>query len=361
MHIFSSRRVGFIHVVEIVIITLVVFILVTQFSTLPVARGDWDEAKLNLQGYDLLYSADKTGVNWLDPEEVRGVLDPVLEGTTLRYSVTIKNALKANILVGCICTNPEFNTIEGILTPFTFNGEDINFSLAQIDPTVEDVSFPVYYDVIIVGNAVFDQMGGIGPYLVDVENYLAEGKGIVDIRDLDAQDFGVEDNRGFIQEYIFGLRWNEGLPDPNFNRINFAVPENSTYYKLYKYFTYIPSGINASGWDGFNNFLSGEKADKAADGIVEVILRQEGTNVPAMIVKEGIVAGAGKSAWLSGGDDTREERKALIRTLVTWMAGDEYPVVPGEVRDPTTFSIYRVVNIDMFQPIEVILSLGYIF
>jgi len=352
----TSKRVGFIHIVEIVVITLVVFILVTQFTSIPAAKADWDEAKLNIQGYELLYSADKTGINWLDPDEVRGVLDPILEDTTLKYSVSVKNAIKSNIFFGCICTDSEFERMQNILTPYTLNGQMVNFSLVQIDPTIETVSFPAYYDVMFVGNYLFDQRGGLGPHIVGLENYLAEGRAVMEIRDLRQQDFG-----DFIQGYIFGVSWDNGLPDPTSSRINFAISPNSSLYNIYKYFMHIPGEMNFSTWDGFRNFLDAEKVNKDAAGNTEIILRQDNTGVPALIVKQGIVANAGRSAWLSVGDDTLEERKVLIRALVSWLAGDTYTLVPGEIKDPKTFSLLRVVNIDMFQPIEVVLNLGYIF
>ncbi len=351
----ALKRTGFIHIVEIVIITLVVFVLVTQFTAIPPARADWDEAKLNIQGQELLYSVDAMGINWLDPEEVRDALDPVLQESTLKYSVTVKNAIKSNILVGCVCTNSEFEAINSTLTPFTLNNQDVNFSVVQIDPTSERVSFPVYLDVIVIGNYLLDQGGGLGPLIIDLENYLAEGKSVLEIRDLSVQDFG-----DFVQGYIFGVKWDAGLPDPTSSRINFAVSPNSTFYSIYKYFRHIPGGINTTVWNGFDNFLDNEKVDRETDGNTEVILRQDGTGVPALIVKEGIVANSGRSAWLSAGDDTAE-RRILLKALVAWLAGNINEVVPGEIREPASFSIFRVINIDMFQPVEVVLNLGYIF
>ncbi len=351
----ALKRAGFIHIVEIVVITLVVFILVTQFTSIPTAKANWDEAKLSIQGNELLHSADAMGINWLDPEEVRSTLDPVLEETMLKYGVTVKNAIKSNILVGCICTEEEFEYINTTLTPFTLNNQDVNFSVVQIDPAAERVSFPVYFDVIVIGNYLLDQGGGLAPLIIDLENYLAEGNSVLEIRDLSPLDFS-----DFVQGYVFGVKWDEGLPNPTQSRISFDISPNSTFYNIYKYFMHMPGGVNLSYWDSFSNFLGTEKVSTEEDGNVGVILRQDGTRLPALIVKDGIVSNSGRSAWLSAGDDTLE-RRVLLKALVSWLAGDTYDVVPGEIKEPATFSLYRVIDIDMFQPIEVVLNLGYIF
>jgi|GEM_PF-3745956 hypothetical protein len=55
---------GFIHIMEIIIIVIVMFIVLFQFSLIQTQKSDWSRAKLAIQGYDILFSLDRQGVDW---------------------------------------------------------------------------------------------------------------------------------------------------------------------------------------------------------------------------------------------------------------------------------------------------------
>jgi hypothetical protein len=121
-------RKGFIHIVEIIIISLVMFLIVTQFANIPKIKSDWDRAGLVLQGNDLLFSLDEKGVDWLDSSEVESSLEEFLNETTIQYSLKIRyqNGTEYGVVSGRIerpvtvsyykPVNGQFQVIEIILS-----------------------------------------------------------------------------------------------------------------------------------------------------------------------------------------------------------------------------------------------------
>jgi hypothetical protein len=343
-----ERKKGFIHIVEIVVISLIVFVLVIQLGSVPPARADWDNAKIMLQGNDMLFSLDGSGVNWLDPNAVVRSMDSLLAGTNIKYDVTVTNAIKADISVGCICTDSELNTFSHSLTQFTLNRETVDFSVLKIDPNRP--SFPTMYDVIIVGPNAFSR--GLAGYRTEMKAFLADGRGILEIANIGSQA-GLDE----AQSEVFGLEWNTRTFPTN-SKIAFVPDRGSAFYSIERYFRHMPSSINFSNWTGFATFL--EPGERIAASGGTAVLEQKGSEVAGLVARDG-VEGNGRTAWLSGGDDNLEERKVLIRALVSWLAGDSYRVVAGDIASPVRFSMFKVLGPDMFQPVKITLSLGYIF
>ena len=52
----------------------------------------------------------------------------------------------------------------------------------------------------------------------------------------------------------------------------------------------------------------------------------------------------------------------MLRTLVVWAAGEENDVVKNDVRNvPVVTSLYRVYDQDMYQPAEIVLTMGNLY
>jgi len=73
-----GHKKGFIHVIEIVVISVLILFAFAQFSYVPSMDTDWTKTKLNLQGNDLLFSLDRSGIDWFDEESVDNALSETL-------------------------------------------------------------------------------------------------------------------------------------------------------------------------------------------------------------------------------------------------------------------------------------------
>jgi len=355
---------AFIHVVEIVIITLVVFILVVQFSSVPRARADWERAELSALGNDIISVLDARGINWLNGTEVNHSVSQMLEGTSIMHDVTVYNAIKGNISVGCICDDREFSLLRKNLTPFTINGERVEFNVHRIPPT--RISFPVVYDVIFLGDGFFSSPTSIA-YVTEMKGYLKTGGGLVEI-----QDFTQESHVGRIQSDVFRLKYGSVSPS---GTLRFTPGPGDRFYSIVKYFHRITNytgktypGLYATPYSFSPSGMLGSQVKANATGMDDRLVLKDSSGAPAMIVDEGVVEGYGRTVWMAKGDANRDDRWVLIRAAIAWAAGDGYSVSPGFMASPVTFSLFKAIpesnpysGVGMHQPIEVVLSLGYIF
>lgn len=351
-------RKGFIHIVEIVIITLVVFVLVVQLAMIPRGRSNWQRTKLRLQGNDLLFSLEKTGIDWYNKEEVSRALDQAFGGKNIRYDLELVNTLPHNITVGCVCDIWEYQELQDILDPFSLNGQKVDFNFKRIE--VDTPAFPVDMDVIVVMESYFSA-SDLTPKREEINNYLHLGRGLVEIRELNSSD---QISGKPVQEDIFGLKWN-GEQTVNENDLEFRVEPNSSYYNMKKYFYSLPNStgqVFPEEWK-LPNFLS--PAEKVGSGEGEAVLRQRFTGAPAVVVtKKG--NRKGRTAWVSAGKEDLEEKKLVLKSVVLWASGERYRVIQNEIQRPVELRYRKVetgegFEYGMYRPVEIILRLGYVF
>ena len=93
----------------------------------------------------------------------------------------------------------------------------------------------------------------------------------------------------------------------------------------------------------------------------KILLKQSGTNIPACLINYGIESGKGRSVWLSGADSMDYQRAILIKSLLVWVSGTNYEVVKTEIKEPVSVSMYKTLNNDMFEPVKIEVSLGYLY
>lgn len=342
---------GIIHVFEIVIVGMVVFIAVLQFSYIPRMESDWSRTEIIFQGWDMLFTMDEKGVNWLDPNEVRSELDYMLNNTNVKYKIDVRGAPDDNISVGCICSPPEFNNLRNLLTQFNINGENIRFYVSRIDPN--DITFSHRFDVI------FSWDYDLSDYRSNILNFLEVDKGIVEIKSLTGP--GDIDP---VQSDVFGLSW--GGASPNSRNISFTTqPSNAETYTIEKYFYSIPysGGSFFTEPHEFTEFFSGERVIQKNNDTKRIALTQENSDVPGCIINYQVSEGFGRTAWIPEGVETLgDDHKVLIKTLVTWAAGRELELVRNDIGTSVAkLSFYKVLDTDMHQPIEIVLEMGYLF
>lgn len=223
---------GFVHVVEIVVVGLVIFVAVLQLTTLTINVADWSRTKNTLLAGDILFSLDALGVDWFNRTQVSHWIGNVTAGSNLVYGLRLENAVKPTIAVGCNCTQAEFILIKTLyLQPFSVNGRWTTFTVERVH------NFSLAYDVIIVGSGV----GGsnrLSPFEPAVRSYLASGRGIVEFRTFTEAAITGDP----VQTSLFGLQWDSRL-SPNANPLLFVTSiadPGSPFHGIYRYFYGLP-------------------------------------------------------------------------------------------------------------------------
>jgi hypothetical protein len=119
----------------------------------------------------------------------------------------------------------------------------------------------------------------------------------------------------------------------------------------------------------FTTLLSSQndKVQPKDDEMRKVILAQD-TELPFCVVNSNMAGGLGRAAWLSAGTmsgvipSESQEKSSMLRSLVLWASGDENPVIRGEIKSvPVVASIYKTYDQEMFQPVEVVLTMGNVY
>lgn len=189
---------GFLHITEIIIVVLLIFVVLFQFNMIPMIETQWGDTKLLLMAYDLLYSFKKLGLNWFDPYDTADAISLALNNTA-GFSLKTMQEIRPITRVGCVCDEENFTILKNeILTDFTLNGIRRSFTVERISP--ESLHFSVSNDVIVFwGSPV---MGGND--FRRLEEYVKSGRGVVEFSAL-SEDKAKE----AWHEDIFNLVWVE--------------------------------------------------------------------------------------------------------------------------------------------------------
>jgi hypothetical protein len=349
---------GFIHILEIIIVMVGVFVLIMQLVGTPRVDTDWTNVLFSLRANDMLYTLDASGIDWFDGAAVGMAINSSLNASNLLYAVRLKNVIREGISVGVISnTDQEYSTLESSLRSplFSINGQTPSFGVARITSG----EMPFSYDVIFVINKDFG--------LSDAEKFLANGGGIVEIRDLSVALAGSNPGMGTIHNRLFGVAFSSEVHVGS-GAVSFtdrAKDSSKKYFNIYNYFHHIPNGtgmkINETHY--FQNFLEPTNEKMDAISPAEAVLSVDGSGAPALVLNEGMSSGRGRTAWLSAGlplssDDT----SVLLKSLAVWASGEERQVVPGSgLGSSVTAYMYKVYNRDMMQPVEVALTIGSVY
>ncbi|MBN2042844.1 MAG: hypothetical protein JW754_03480 [Candidatus Aenigmarchaeota archaeon] len=347
---------GFMHIIEIVLVTLLLFFIFSQFIYIPRTSSDWSDTKLRIMANDVLQILESGGINWFDPDEVKSAIadlqaKDIVPGNII-YSLTLENVVKPEIKVGCTkCTSQDIEALTESLTDFRWNGIDVHF-IVQNEDTLESAFYP-YYDVVVLMN----QEAFTPANTEAMQNYLDLDKGIVEVFDVSTHDGN--------QFAFFGIEGGTTNAD-DMNDIKFS-PEarraGSNIYDIYKLFTNINDGgeLDMDYLFPPAGFLETTENTVWVENKSEVVLFQEGTGAAACVVRYYVINGVGRTAWVSGGDLLRSEQQVLLKSVITWAAGDVHKVIESRISNPVSASIYKTVNENAFQGIKITLTVGYPF
>ncbi len=439
---------GFIHILEIMIVALVIFLVMALFAYIPRIETDWARTRLILYGNDLFFSLDSKGVDWLNKTQVNDSISRLLPGN-LKFDLSVKNAVKPQISLGCACPQGMVNVFDEFLNDLEFNGVNTSFRLEWINSS--DISFPITLDLVL-----FLDMNIPDSKRNELEQYLDHDKGVIEISSLDANIIGYP-----IQRDILNLGYVQAGVQTNADAGFQETMPGRDNYKIRKYFSHLPfriglapgtapqgvtsctnryvsglftfrensyrlwvtdntttipgscdlalyidmngnsqlepgegpfmpgEGFELGGysflpreikWDhtdiifqegpGYEFVFSGlgETVYPRDNASEKVLLRRadelygDGRGIPVSAINYYIINGKGRAAWLSNSSvhELKSDTKQLIKSLIIWAAGEEYRILErGDKTSPVTLYFYKFLSRDMFQPIEISLTLGY--
>lgn len=356
---------GFMHVVEIILVTLLLFFVISQFVFIRTSSTDWPTTKLSLYGNDVLLSMDSKyteSTDWFDESVVKDDLDSLLPDNVI-YSLTLRNVIPPEISVSCAaCTGQQQQMLAAGLEDFNLNGIEVDFSVTQEpDPYGINRSMNVEdYDIAVI----MDHSGAELDFPIRrnaINNFLKAGKGIVIISDIE------EDPLDDVTKTFFGI--DHGTEKADTYDVEFhpgTEDVDNEGYDIRKYFNNIPGSLTGRETYKFENGnyeLLSSTEDIVPYGMGKTLLYQQGTGVAACVTNEGVVNGNGRTAWLSMPSDLLfqgDDEKLLLQSLISWAAGDYEMFETRFQLKPVTSSIYRLINgPDMFQGMEIVLDLGY--
>lgn len=349
---------GLFHIIEIVIISMVMFIMIFQMSYAPRAESDWGKSKLTVQGRDILYTMAEAGVDWSNENEVKGFIENAFNLTQVRYRIEILGIPKKLISVGCLCDGSigceNFcDSLDNTFPPsgsLSFNGMPTDFTITQTD-IISHI-----YDVIVTNQP----LTGLE---TQIANYLNDNRGFLLARNLGGLDF---EGYGDILNSYFAVEESPGTGggtvEFNLNDLN----ERPDYSPISRYFSHIPNGTGdfyniTHVFEAFSDDIVKEP------GIDGLMILETANGRPACVAKFWASNGQGRTAWLSGDTTSLDDKDIMMVSLVLWTSEHRRVIAGTDMNvEKTIVSMYMVPN-DLsradylFQPMEAVLTLGYLY
>lgn len=353
-----AKRKGLFHIIESVIISIAMFVMLSQITYIQGSGPEWSNEKLVVQGRDILYSLSASGIDWSDETNVAGYLDYAFNDSNAAYRLEYRGAPQDSISVGCLCDGSagcsSFCTwLDTHLSGYSgmeYNSMDVGFSMTETD------NVNTLFDVMVSNQ-------GLSGRERNVRNFLSSGRGFVLVRDLEQQDF---DDYGDILTGYFAVNVSSGSSSGSVSFELTDISNEPEYAMIPGYFSATPNGT----WDRYNEshvfsgFVSSRMQKVPGAGGRTILKATSGA--PACIAKYSAASNRGRSAWLAGsqGDDDWE---TLLTSLVIWSSDHTRFVSGTEIgSEESTTYIYAIPgdpssNDYVFQPMEVVLTMGYLF
>lgn len=213
----------------------VILILLVAFSTFFPAfsyKSKWEDTLILSTARDIILTIDRTGnlYNYsFDSKALQNFLDtliPLNESGLISWSET-EGTIKNEVLLACNCTADQIRSISIWVKDLKINGREI-----KIIPLSTSLDKIQASDVLLIWGRK-----ELSNYLEQLQEYLGEGNGIVEIA-----DFRVDSEVDVAQQQIFGLSFVERIRRVADYDQFVRQPDNSTdiIYGPYKYFYHIP-------------------------------------------------------------------------------------------------------------------------
>lgn len=292
---------GFLHISEIIIMIMLIFVMLFQFSTIPKMRMQWERPKLTLMSQDFINVMDRSGIDWLDADDVATRFSDALPAT-MGYTLTTKQDVRPVIKVGCVCNLVEFNIVEQeILSDFDLNGLRRRFVLERINPA--NLKFATDTDVIIYWGS--PDIADLSQDDTNMRRFLAMGNGIVEFSDLDEPNASKQWHKD-----VFNLLWvnpseSSYVFTPSARFSITAAPKMS--YMVQKLFYHLPfelvPGPSMDGYYRFNLGRGSTAWDTSGNSNHGTLLDADPTNSDGDDASEWVDGRYGHALSFDGVDD----------------------------------------------------------
>jgi len=234
---------GFIHMIEIVLVSLIV-IMSIPVILYPFSRpSEWDKVLLYTHGKDFISTADKINENGesfvqnlmeKNKTEISNELWRIMgiESRKINYGIHTRGSIKNKIRVAFNCTTCDVTSekiyIRSMLSPAYVNGRFVNFELFTF--SYDDMD-KYDIDVIVLTNndPNDDTITQAESHIDKIKNHLKNGGGIIEI-----VDSGSIANTN-LQTDIFGISAGSGGSGGNITFNNPDDPKKPNY-EIQKYF-----------------------------------------------------------------------------------------------------------------------------
>ncbi len=356
-----ATRKGLFHIVEIVIISIVMFVMITQLSLIPEPESDWSKTRILVQGRDILYSMGESGVEWSDEAALRDNMNYSFGDSAIKYKLEYRGVPPERIIVGCLCDgtpgctgfcNWFFSEMDSYNSagPLSFNNFPVTFTVINSD---------VISNLWDVGITNQELTGFEYPLL----NFISSNKGFILVQDIDSSDFN---NYEEILRDYFAINRSSGTGAGSVSFNLLGAPNSPGYFRIPGYFETIPNatGGNFDVSHTFSSF-SGDTATLIPGPYGQEILKTTNGR-PACIAKTSAAGNRGRTAWIS--DSPRDDDwKTFLTSLVIWSADNTREVIQNDLgSEEATVSLFTIPSDTsrsdyMFMPFEAVLTLGYIF
>ncbi|MBN1896311.1 MAG: hypothetical protein JW789_01105 [Candidatus Aenigmarchaeota archaeon] len=353
---------GFFHMAEVIIVSILVFAILSQFYNIPKPKPEWSSTKLGMTAYDLISSMEEKGMDWFDFTEVNHTLYSALP-RNIGYDVSIGAYVRPVTYVGCVCNPQNFTFLKNyVLDNYTFNDVFREVNVVRIDPaafgslTADDLSD---YDVLL--------FWGLPPSVnvAELEDYFSTGRGAVLFSNLTAVDIG---SNPWI-ETLFNVKWSVSTYT--------SGPSDFMYFSPTDRGDVLAKIFGEGG--SFNPGVLGDFSGGTVypdDGNVKKVLvaldnnyesgDDSGKHVPLTII-DWAVMGNGRTAWMpeaniSLGSIQTAARRQLLKTVILWSAAErDYSLIGTILAQSSSASIRKSYNTDFYEPVRIELTVGNFF
>jgi hypothetical protein len=221
-----AGRKGFIHIIEMLIVIMTIFIFISQTSQISKVNSEWSNTRSSIAANDILFSFERAGVDWYNSTLIRSMINSTL-GEKLIVGLTVKNNVKPRITVGCVCTEAQAAQLSEMLSSTRFN-IDITFNVIRIEPS--EIAFKHQHDVTFLWG-----YHNLSPHYNAMWRYLGSGRGVVEFSALTPAQIGEAARRDlFNLEYISDTI--SGSTETGFT----SSEPGKHVHDISRYFSYMP-------------------------------------------------------------------------------------------------------------------------